>query len=293
MNGSDGVSSVRSRRGVGRVAICASLVAVMSGLPAPSGLAAQSGPQWQRSQGATQPRLTVFHSTHGINLPTAETIGRGELLFEISHRFVPPISDGSDALWGFDGPVQLRLGLAWAPSDNVMLRVIRSNLDDNLDLGVKARLLELGGSVLIGANAGMAFNSDDAPATDTKQYHAELMINAALGEKFAIGIVPGLVSNPWIFSDTDGTSAVLGINAQAWLSDRMSLIGEWTFSPEVGDLIYDTGSFGIEAETGGHFFKVIVSNSFRLNPAQVLAGSPEKFDPDNLRFGFNITRVLR
>ncbi len=256
-------------------------------------LAAQDGPQWQRRQGATEPRLTVFHSTHGINLPTAETIGKGELLFEISHRFVPPISDGSDALWGFDGPVQLRLGLAWAPSDNVILRVIRSNLDDNLDLGIKARLVEVGSSILIGVNGGVALNSDDATTFATTQYHAELMINAALGERFAVGLVPAVVSNPWIFTDEEDVSAVLGVNAQFWTSDRLSLIGEWIFSPDVGDLVYDTGSFGIEAETGGHFFKVIVSNSFRLNPAQVLAGSAEKFELDNLRFGFNITRVLR
>ena len=258
------------------------------------GLAAvQDGPNWQRRQGATEPRLTVFHSTHGINLPTAETIGQHELLFEISHRFVPAVSTGSETLWGFGGPVLLRLGLAWAPTDDVMLRVIRSNLNDNLDFGIKARLFELGNSVLIGANAGMARNSDDGPATKTTQYHAQLMVNAALGDRFAIGIVPGLVSNPWIFSDTDGTSAVLGVNAQYWTSERMSLIGEWTFSPEAGDLIYDTGSFGIEAETGGHFFKIVVTNSFRLNPAQALAGAEEKFDVDNLRFGFNITRVLR
>ena len=269
------------------------MTAVIAVLCSAAGVSAQDGPQWQRRQGATQPRLTVFHSTHGINLPTAETIGQGELLFEISHRFVPPASAGSDALWGFDGPVQLRLGLAWAPSDNVMLRVIRSNLDDNLDVGFKARIAELGSSILVGVNGGVAFNSDDAPATDTRQYHAALLINAALGERFAVGLVPGLVSNPWIFSDTDGTSAVLGVNAQAWLSDRMSFIAEWVFSPEVGDLVHDTGAFGIEAETGGHFFKVILSNSFRLNPAQVLAGSPESFDPDNWRFGFNITRVLR
>jgi hypothetical protein len=54
--------------------------------------------RWQRSSEATAIPITVFHSPQSANLPTAETLQRGELQFEISHRFVPTFSDGFDAV---------------------------------------------------------------------------------------------------------------------------------------------------------------------------------------------------
>ena len=45
----------------------------------------------------------IFHSVQSANLPTAETLAEDTWLFEISHRFLPPVSDGASALWGLDG----------------------------------------------------------------------------------------------------------------------------------------------------------------------------------------------
>ncbi len=46
----------------------------------------------------------VFRSTQSANLPTAAMLNAGNWLFEVSHRSDTPISRGSDALWGVDGP---------------------------------------------------------------------------------------------------------------------------------------------------------------------------------------------
>jgi hypothetical protein len=73
----------------------------------------------------------VFHSTQSANLPTAETLSAGNWMFEISHRF-QPISTGSTGLWGLDGPINNRLGLSFAPSDQVVLGILRTNSEDNL-----------------------------------------------------------------------------------------------------------------------------------------------------------------
>ena len=100
--------------------------------------------RWQRTSDATEIPITVFHSPQSANLPTAETLLQGEWQFEISHRFFPPFADGYDALWGLDGPVNNRLGLAFAFRDRGMVTLQRSNLDDNLDLNVKVRVFEAG-----------------------------------------------------------------------------------------------------------------------------------------------------
>ena len=56
--------------------------------------------------------------------------------------------------------------------------------------------------------------------------------------------------------------------------------------------MHDAGALGIELETGGHFFKIVVTNSIRLNQAQYLAGAFSPFEPGEWRLGFNITRLL-
>jgi hypothetical protein len=86
----------------------------------------------------------AFHSVQSANLPTATTMPQGSWLFEISHRFNTPVSEGSDALWGLDGPVINRFGLSYGAHDRVLLGILRSNFEDNVELNAKVGLLDGG-----------------------------------------------------------------------------------------------------------------------------------------------------
>jgi hypothetical protein len=273
---------------------------------APLAATAQQAPaRWQRRDGPTKVPLAAFHSTQSANLPTAETLRKGELLVEISHRFYPAVSEGSSALWGFDGPVTNRLGLAWAPLDHLTVGVLRSNLDDNLELDAKARLLSLGTPslpLLVGVMAGLAFNTQtpDSPgfADNESQSYAQLILNTRMGRRLAVGVVPTFVHNPRIADSEAEDAFVLGVNGTLYFSSMAGVFGEWIASEARADYdnaavtLHDVVSLGIQLETGGHFFKVLVTNSTRLNPTQVLPGTPYDFSPHEWRVGFNLTRVL-
>lgn len=264
-------------------------------------LRAQDRPtQWQRRSEPTAIPVTVFHSPQSANLPTAETLGAGELQFEISHRFVPPLSSGADDLWGLDGPVVNRLGLAFGIVDRAMITLQRSNLDDNLDLNLKVRAYETRAeefSLMTAVFAGMAWNTDvpERPALDSRnfQYYGALVLNALAGKRWAFGLAPAYLWNPRIDAEEAEHALSLGLYGQVYLTSGFSLLGEWNVSEAREDLEYDAGSFGFELETGGHFFKLLLTNSARMNPAQFLAGTPYRFEPKEWRIGFNITRVLR
>lgn len=241
----------------------------------------------------------VFQSTHSANLATATTIPSGNLLFEISHRFTPAISEGSEALWGLDGPVTNRLGLAYAVSDRSLVGVSRSNLDDNLEIGAQLRLFE-GGSpgrpLAVGAKGAVAWNLSPSlvqGAEDNEaQVYLQLMLEAGLGSNFALGLVPTYLRNPRI-RDFDADDAfVLGIHGTMAVTPSVNILGEWVFSEDRPEQEYDSGTFGVELRTRGHFFKIFVTNQVRMNPSQVLGGSRTEFTPDELSFGFNITRRL-
>lgn len=255
--------------------------------------------RWERRSEATVPPVTVFHSTMAANLQTAETLRKGEWLVEISHRFLPPVSDGSDALWGLDGPVFNRLGLAYAVSDRVMVGVLRSNLTDNVELNAKARLLEGGRDgvpFMVGAMGGLAWNTQlpDLPAYDgnERQAYAQVMVNALVGGRLAVGVTPTLLHNPRLEDTATENAVALGLNGQLYLSPGVSLMGEWVVSGSRPGLEHDAGTFGIELETGGHFFKLVLTNTARMNPTQNLGGTPFAFSADQLKLGFNITRLL-
>jgi hypothetical protein len=266
-----------------------------------TGVASSQEPpvRWQRSAEPPVPPLTVFHSMQGINLPTAETLARGEFQFEISHRFVPPFSAGTDAFWGLDGPVQYRLGLGYAFTDRGFVSLARSNLQDNVDLQVKYRLYEQNNKHvpwMLGLLGGVGWNTDvaDRDAFDSRnfQYYAQVVVNARVVRGVTLGVVPSYLYNPIIDDATASHTVSLGINGQVYVTGALSFLGEWVVSTEHGEYQHPVGSGGIELETGGHFFKVFATNSTSINPSQYLAGSVSPLTFDELRLGFAITRVL-
>lgn len=247
----------------------------------------------------------VFHSTQSANIHTAEILRPGSWLFEISHRFFPPVSDGADALWGVDGPALIRLGLTYQPTERLMLGIVRTNLEDNVGLDARLALAtaELDGVILkLAAAGGVAVNTDASEVSNPSQdqlrednevqLYGQLLVNALLGERLAVGVAPSYLRNPRLLDLESENALALGVHAQAYLTDAVSLFGEWIVSESIPSRDNDSGTFGIEFETRGHFFKLLLTNQTRPNPTQYLGGSPHPFELDELRFGFNITRLL-
>ena len=275
------MSFFRTHRGGGRGTVVATAALVGSLLTAAPGASAQQ----------------VFRSTQSANLPTAETLDAGWWLFEISHRFFPAVADGSGDLWGFDGPVFNRLGLAAAVTDRVMIGVQRSNRDDNLELNARARLWSSESedrAFAIGVMGGVARNTEEPALADENeaQAYGQAMLNARFGS-VALGLVPTVLSNPSIEDPTSETIFVLGGHGAIELNRSFSLFAEWVKAARRPGQEFDSGSFGMEIATRGHVFKVLLTNQIRANPTQYLAGTPIEFEPGEWRVGFNIQRRLR
>jgi hypothetical protein len=256
--------------------------------------------QWQRRAESSRPESRVFHSTAAITLPTAATISRGLWQFEVAHRFWPRIADGADELYGLDGPASMRLGLAYAPTDLLLVTLARSNARNNLELQGKYRILTLQNMprpVAFAVQGGMAWNAEKSFGRSTGdsrnfQYSGQLIVNTRVANSFALGIVPSYLSNSDIYSaDTEELFRV-GMYLQAHLNKLLSVQGEWapTFDNDPGE--YDPAAVGIELETGGHFFKIFVTNSMSPNTTPYLERADFPFTRRQWRLGFMITRLL-
>ncbi len=275
------------------------VVLVLCTFPRP-GAAQERQARWQRGGDAVRVPVTTFHSPMAANLPTAETLAQGEFQFEISHRFDPAISTGIETLFGLDGPVVNRLGLAYAFHDRLFVTFQRSNLDDNWDLNAKVRIAEGGREGvpwMVGAVGGAAWNTEveQRSAGDSRnfQFYGQAIFNALLWRRFAVGVVPSYVYNAYIRTPEVEHALTLGLNGQVYFGS-WSLLGEWNIvEGAVAEFEHDPVTLGIELETGGHFFKLVITNTTRMNPAQFLPGADRRFEPDEWRLGFNITRLLR
>ncbi len=255
---------------------------------------------WERSGESSILPLQLFHSTHSIILPTTETLQKGDLEFEVSHRFLPTISDGSKELYGFDGPANIKLGLSYGITDDLLAGITRSNVNDNLELIIKYRLFGYENEAfpfVIGVRGAAVWNTDPVgrKADDNRnfQYYGQLVINTMIDKKLGIGFVPSYLYNSNIYCACKKTSFTFGTNIQYYISPSFSLLGEWNPTGSGFRNRYDSISFGFELETGGHFFKIIVTNNSNLNTSQYLGGSDLDIASKNLRLGFNITRLLK
>ncbi len=254
---------------------------------------------WQRTVSA-KPPLELFHAQHVAFLPTAETLSKGELEFEVSHRFVTPVKNGYDDFYGADGPANIRLALGYAVSNRLMTTVGRTNVNDNLELQLKWAAWERPHPTLplkVGLRAGAAYNSQvfTPLKNDSRrlQFYGQLLVNTLIGEKVGIGVVPSYLYNAALSCCELQSSATLGSYVQYYVSPHWSLMAEWNSTVNGWRKTYDSFALGFELETGGHFFKVFFSNNDKLNTAQYLAGADKRFEGDGIRLGFVITRLIK
>ncbi len=254
---------------------------------------------WQRENKKDILPVELFHSTYAVNLPTAETIGSRELEIEISHRFIPTIKSGSKDFWGFDGPVINRLALSYGITSSTQISLGRSNLYDNYELSVKQKLYENDNKLfpfMFTFKGGAAWNSDHPviESSDSKafQFFAQLIFNTMYDKKLGLGVVQSYLYNSHPACKEKQYSFTLGTYLQLYLSEVFSIV--WEYNPTVTGWrdYHNPMSFGLEIETGGHFFKIFLSNSTDLNQTQFLSGADKSIDDGDLRLGFMITRLL-
>ncbi|RPI03077.1 MAG: hypothetical protein EHM72_02480 [Calditrichaeota bacterium] len=261
---------------------------------------AQTGTvNWQRSKSIPRD-LELFHALYVSSLPTAETLQKGDLEFEVSHRFTTPVNYGDQTFAGLDGPANIRLSLGYAITQRWLVDIGRTNVHDNLELSTKYKILQIPHSfapMLFSLRGGVAYNGQiyDPIKNDGRrfQYYGQLIANTLINNKIGIGLAPTYLYNAHIFCVEPQYSLTLGNYIQFYISPSWSLFVEW--NPTVSGWRQDFNSIaaGIELETGGHFFKILLTNNDKINTAQVIAGADRDAAQGDLRLGFMITRLIK
>jgi hypothetical protein len=268
---------------------------------APGGDSEEAAPQdrgpGSQPQGFSRP---AFWGTRLVNLPTTTTLGKGEFLFRVSHRFQPPVSDGWDAFYGLDGPAFILLSFGYGLTDNLMLTLGRSRLYQEWDLHAdwlildqtKNKALPLAAALEVG---GSLVSQDEPVGADWPgrfRLNALLSLSCQVSDSFSVLVVPAFSSNTNFWEpDSEGTFA-LGIGGRFMFLPDLSLIAEWIPALAGYDDISNGWGLGVEKKIGGHVFQFFVTNSIGICAAQFLPGGDLRLSDGDFRLGFNIFRTF-
>jgi len=241
----------------------------------------------------------VFWGTRLINLPTTQTMEKGDVLFRISHRFIPKADSGYDSFYGLNGPAVVLFSLGFGLSDRLGITVGHSNLFHEWEFAsswLAARQGHAGAFPLSAAlHAGIGWASEKLPGRarlDGKNIKIDLQISLSrqVTRRWSLLVVPSFATrtNHWE-ADSSGTFA-LGLGTRYMFIDDLSVLVEWIPVMSGYKSTQNGWGLGFEKKIGGHVFQVFVTNTVGMTADQFIPGGELRFQDFDFRFGFNIFR---
>lgn len=252
---------------------------------------------------------STFKATRIINSSSVENLGAGVLDFRISHRF-GRLDEGAENFYGLDNATT-RIGLDYGVTKWLMVGLGHSTLNKEDDGFAKVKLLRQqkhGMPITVSYAGSVSVQTTKAPKVpdSTKWYFSnrlyytnQLLIARKFNERVSVQLMPTLVH----FNLVDSTkfannTFAMGIGGRIKLNKRIAVTAEYYYRVNNADLTvqgsktYNSLSVGIDIETGGHVFQLMLTNSQGLTDRTSVGQTTESWSKGALHFGFNISRVF-
>src|SRR5690349_19681544 len=218
----------------------------------------------------------TFKGTRLINGQTIETKGQGELEFIFQHRF-GPVNSGLYNLYGLD-EAQVRLGLEYGVTDRLGVGFGRNSNDKTMDVYGRYKLLRQsrGARVmpvtvtLFGQTAAkMSPKKDptkDNPKTEPinrMSYTAQALIARKFNQNLSLQLMPTFNHRNLVDTTANHDTYAIGVGGRLKITRGIALTTEYYHRLNVHryDSTYNPIGFGIDIETGGHVFQLIMTNT--------------------------------
>jgi hypothetical protein len=244
----------------------------------------------------------TFKGTRLINGHTVETKGKGNLEFIFAHRF-GGIKGGLYEMFGLD-QAYVRLGLDYGITDNISVSIGRNSVDKTMDGYVKYKFLRQAKGarnipVTITALGGTAYqtsprNLEVGTNIDRLAYVGQLLIARKFNPRFSFQFMPTIVHRNAVDRSRElNDQFALGMGGRIKLTRSVALTTEYYYRFNVpnGNQYYNTFGLGIDIETGGHVFQLILTNTRGLTERAFITQTENQIGDFHL--GFNVTRTFQ
>ncbi|MDP5105889.1 MAG: DUF5777 family beta-barrel protein [Polaribacter sp.] len=248
---------------------------------------------------------STFKGTRIINGHSIENRKNRELEFIISHRF-GRVNLGFDELFGLDQS-NIRFSLEYGLNDNLTAGFGRSSFEKTFDSFLKYSLIKqktgeksfpfavsLFGSVAVKTLKDYD-PSDKRTFAESMFYVSQVLIARKVSESFSFQITPTYIHRNTVKIEADPHDIfAVGFGSRIKLSKRVSFNGEYYYAFDESTSINAKNSlaFGVDIETGGHVFQLILSNAITMIEKSFIAETTGNFFGGDIHLGFNISRTF-
>lgn len=252
----------------------------------------------------------TFKASRIINGHSIEQMKKKQLDFRISHRF-GTLNSGTYGLFGLDQSV-IHFSLEYGLKDWLMVGVGRGSYNKTYDTFAKFRLLRQSSGakwmpVSLSYFTSVELNTLKFPVrpegssnyfSSRLAYVHQLLIARKFNDKFSFQLSPTFIHRNLVKSELDQNDIYsMGAGARYKLSKRLSLNAEYyyTYNPNAKFLdtrYYNSASVGIDIETGGHVFQIMLTNSQGMREGTFIPQTTGDWLDGGIHLGFNISRVF-
>ncbi|MBN8652747.1 MAG: hypothetical protein J0L67_15045 [Cytophagales bacterium] len=247
----------------------------------------------------------TFKGSRLVNGQTIETRHKGELEFIFAHRF-GAVNDGIYELFGLDQAF-VRIGLEYGLSDNLSVGFGRNSVDKTLDGYFRYKVIsqkQQGMPVTITAFTNAAVRTSprkedatyDITLEDRMSYTTQLLIARKFTSALSLQLMPTLVHRNTVDQSREKNDQLaLGFGGRLKVSRSISLNTEYYYRFDVpaANQYYNALGFGIDIETGGHVFQLVMTNTRGLTERAFLTETGGNFFDGDIHLGFNVTRSFQ
>ena len=125
----------------------------------------------------------------------------------------------------------------------------------------------------------------------------QLLLARKFTDEFSLQLSPTLIHKNLVRTiDDDNNVLALGIGGRYKLTNRISLNAEYfyTYGSAVNSPLEHKNpiSIGLDIETGGHVFQIMISNSLGMIDTHYIVDNTGDWTKGDIHLGFNISRVF-
>lgn len=269
----------------------------------------------QTQKSDTDYAFQTFKGTRLVNGHTVETKGKGTLEFIFAHRF-GAMNGGLYEMFGLDDAA-VRLGLDYGITDNLSVSIGRNSADKIMDGYLKYKLIRQSKGarkfpVTITALGGAAYSispkrgqqTPEVETVDRLAYTGQLLIARKFTPNFSLQLMPTIIHKNAVHKDVENNDQIaIGFGGRIKLTRSIAMTTEYYYRVDAPDndrfeslkqsKRYNAVGFGIDIETGGHVFQLILSNTQSLTERTFITETKGDFFDGDIHLGFNVTRTFQ
>ncbi len=248
----------------------------------------------------------AFKGLQVANMQSTKLPSKGEFYFLVSHRF-GDITDGINNFFGLDN-AYTKLGGIYGVSNWLSIGVSRHTHDKLYEVALKYKLAnqeDNGFPVTIVGYNTLDINSSKLEITypeikfeNRLAYSNQLIVSRKFSNSFSAEITPIFIHKNLYDADKEPkkNTLLLGTGVRYKLTKRLSLNLDYAArlnTPEGFTSTYhNPATLGLDIETGGHVFQLVLSNSQTMNDVSYYTTGSGIVGGKAIFFGFNMYRVF-